>query len=86
MEIKIYTSAGCVHCTHVKVLLERANLTWEEIEIGKDITMENFKSKYPTVDYTPFVIIDGNYYIGLVEVARKFLKEGLVEAPKKSEN
>jgi len=85
MEVKVYTAAGCVHCTHIKTLLKRANLEWEEVEIGKDITMEKFKSQYPTVDHTPFVIIDGQEFVGIVDVAKKFLKEGIVEVPKFSE-
>jgi glutaredoxin len=85
MEIKLYTSRGCSHCFHVKTLLERAKLEWEEIEIGVDISMEIFKSQYPSINATPFILIDGVEYIGIVEVAKKFLKEGIIEAPKVSE-
>lgn len=85
MKIKLYTAIGCVHCTHIKTLFTRANLEWEEIEIGKDISIEQFKSKYPSVDATPFVIIDDQEYVGIVDVAKKFLKEGIVQAPTFSE-
>lgn len=81
MEIKLYTTEHCPYCVHAKTLLSRANLTWDEIVIDKDITMDEFRNQFPTINRTPFFIIDGENYETLVPVARKLMNEGLVTKP-----
>ena len=81
MEIKIYTTSGCSSCTHLITLLKKANVEWEEVRINRDITMNEFRSKFPTIIGTPFIIIDGEEYLGVHEVARYFLKQGIVKVP-----
>jgi glutaredoxin-related protein len=61
----------------------RSNQQYSQIEVGTDISMEDFKKEYSDVNMLPYVIIDGEQIGGLIEVARKFLKEGLVKPPQK---
>jgi glutaredoxin len=81
MEIKIYTQPGCSHCTHIRTLLGRANLNWQELILGQDISLEVFRSTYPSVNGVPFVVMDGESFYQITDVAKKLLKEGLIQAP-----
>ncbi len=82
MKIKLYTMPSCVVCIHMKTLLKKANLEWEEIVIGEDMPLEAFNNEYPHVDKTPFTIIDDKHYYELTEVAKKLLTEGLITLKK----
>jgi glutaredoxin len=83
MKIKIYTSPGCSYCAHLKTLLKRANLEWDECVVGQDIPVDQFMAEYPQVKGAPFTVIDGRQYQTVADVAVMLLKEGLVIAPKK---
>ena len=82
MEILIYTTSGCFYCDQAKKLCERANVDYQTIEVGVDMTREDFTKLYPHVIGSPFVIIDGNEIGNLVGLAKHFLKEGLVSVNK----
>ena len=82
MEILIYTTSGCFYCDQGKKLCERANVDYQTIEVGVDMTREDFTKLYPHVIGSPFVIIDGNEIGNLVDLAKHFLKEGLVSVNK----
>lgn len=83
MDITVYTLPNCSACAHLYELMSRANQTYTKIEVGTDITMEEFKEKYSSVNMLPYAIIDDQEVGGLVEVARKFLQAGLVTPPNK---
>jgi glutaredoxin len=83
MDIKVYTLLNCSSCAHLKELMTRANQTYTETQVGTDITLEQFQQEHPGVNMLPYVIIDDEKIGGLIEVARKFLKEGLVTPPQK---
>jgi len=86
MEVTIYTTQGCGWCTRTKELLEKANIT-EYTEINwSDLSgdeQEQFRLDYPEANGFPVVFVDGVMYTGLVPLAKKFLADGLVTAPKK---
>ncbi len=82
MEILIYTTSGCFYCDQAKKLCERANVEYQTKEIGVDISKEDFTKLYPHVIGSPFIIIDGNEIGNLVDLAKHFLKEGLVSVNK----
>ena len=67
MEILIYTTSGCFYCDQAKKLCERANVDYQTIEVGVDMTREDFTKLYPHVIGSPFVIIDGNEIGNLVD-------------------
>ena len=85
MDITLYSSVGCGYCTKTKELFARAGVEYTEIiwqELEGDVQVE-IQERYPTATGFPMVIIDGEFVGGLVHVAKKFLKEGLVSAPQK---
>tara|TARA_A100001234_G_scaffold221570_1_gene238498 strand:- start:1558 stop:1806 length:249 start_codon:yes stop_codon:yes gene_type:complete len=81
MEVKLFTAAGCTYCTHAKTLLERANLTWTEVRIGSDISMEEFRTAFPDINQTPYTLIDDTAYATIADVAKFLLDKGLVTVP-----
>lgn len=83
MEVVAYTNSGCSYCTTLKQLFKRASVSYTEISVNRDISYEDFISKFPSAGGYPHVVIDGKEIGGLVETAKLFLEKGLVEAPKK---
>ena len=82
MNIKIYSSQGCFYCEQATQLCDRAEVDYEKITVGQDITLQDFQELYPNVVQYPHVIIDDKVIGGLVPFAKYFLKEGLVSARK----
>ncbi len=90
MDITIYTMQGCPMCGHAKELCRRANLEYTEIEPGAPNQMNKmeFQQKFPNIQGFPYIIISQQnesdmQFIGVVELAKFFLKKGLVSAEKK---
>ncbi len=85
MEITVYTSPGCSWCVKIKELFARANVEYTEISYGEmtETEREELRTKYPQIESFPVTVIDGEFVGGLVDVAKIFLKKGLVIAPKK---
>lgn len=83
MEIVAYTNKGCTYCTTLKQLFKRASVSYTEIAVNRDITHQEFVTKFPTAGGYPHVVIDGQEIGGLVETAKLFLEKGLVDPPKK---
>ena len=82
MEITIYTSQGCQWCDRMKELMKRADQKYTEYlwqEIDGD-TQEQIVRQFPDIKSFPVAIIDGEYAGGLIEVAKKFLSDGLVSS------
>jgi len=82
MQITIYTIPGCSYCTHVKELMRRANLSYEDYLVGKDITKTQLLQEYPLAQGFPYVIIDGEPVGGLTQTAKYLVDRGLVKSKK----
>ena len=82
LDITIYSSPGCFYCDQAKELCMRADQTPEVITVGQDITKEEFNRRFPNVMAFPHVIIGGEVIGGLVDFAKYFIKEGIVNARK----
>ena len=84
MEIIIYTTYGCKWCSRTKELFARAEVEYEERQVGtSEWDAAEFSATYPEAKAYPYVIIDGEPVGGLVETAKIFLERGLVSAPQK---
>ena len=82
MDITIYTTVGCIYCEKIKELMKRADVEYKTILVGKDITREEFKIKYPFASGFPYTIIDDKEVGGLVETVKLFVENGLVTSKK----
>jgi glutaredoxin len=82
MEITAYTLPNCSSCNILKELFERAAVEYKQIEVKKEITLEDFTEQFPRVSAFPYVIIDGEQIGGLLEVAKLFVQKGLVSSKK----
>jgi glutaredoxin 3 len=83
MEIVAYTLPTCSYCSNLKELFRRAKVEYTEVMVRKDITVEEFQEKYPSVNVFPFVVIDNQTIGGLVETIKVFLEKELIEVPNK---
>lgn len=53
--IKVYTKDNCPACVNLKASLVKSGEAFQEVKIGRDITREEFMSKFPTVRTVPYV-------------------------------
>ena len=52
----VYTKDACPACVTLKASLAKAGEAFQEVKIGRDITREEFMSKFPTVRTVPYVV------------------------------
>ena len=52
----VYTKTNCPACVTLKASLVKSGEAFKEVLIGRDITQEEFMSKYPTVRTVPYVV------------------------------
>ncbi len=62
MLIEIYTKTGCPACQKAKQLLESKGLSFQEWELGRNITRDELKSRFPTATHVPIVMVDNRQY------------------------
>lgn len=57
-DITVYTQPNCPGCIQAKAQLRQQGRLYTEIEIGKDISVAEFRELYPNVRSVPFVVTD----------------------------
>ena len=85
VKVIAYTLNGCVHCLHLHELLERCEIPNERItfiDVGSDISKEEFAGRFPEAEGYPHVVINGKSIGGLVETAKWLIKKGYVSSNK----
>jgi len=82
MDIQIYKKPGCGYCVKIDELMTRVGIEAQVIMIGKDVTVEEFRTNYPNATGVPHVIIDGEEIGGLVETVKYFVEKGIVTSKK----
>lgn len=70
MNIQIYTKENCSYCIKAKNLLKNKNLEYTEIKINIDISLEDFKNKFPEVKTVPYIIINDSVIGGYSELEK----------------
>lgn len=83
MDIEIYTIPGCTYCVKAKELMEKAELEYTQHVVGRDISRNDFKDRYPAATSYPYVVIDSEPVGGLVDTAKLFVEKGLVSSKRK---
>lgn len=60
----VYSKNNCAYCTKAKAYLSMKGVAYNEVRLGEDIMVEDFKSLFPTVQSVPFIMIDGEQING----------------------
>lgn len=56
MKTIVYTKDNCLACVQLKTKLTSEGVDFVEVHLGKDMTIEAFKEKFPTVRSVPHMI------------------------------
>ena len=56
---EIYTRENCAQCDKVKSFFNTKRIKYNEIVVEKDITANELKEQYPTVNILPIILRDG---------------------------
>jgi glutaredoxin len=56
MKIVVYSKDNCPACTALKARLSKEGEAFTEINVGKDITREEFLEKFPQVRQMPHMV------------------------------
>lgn len=67
-KIELYTRTDCPYCDMAKELLIERNKPFDLFVIGRNVTRETVKEKFPQATVLPVVVIDGNYLGGWTEL------------------
>ena len=58
--ITVYTKDNCPACVSLKAALKQEGKPFKEINIGRDITREDFMQQFPTVRTVPYMVMEGS--------------------------
>jgi glutaredoxin len=53
MALVVYTKDNCPACVQLKARLVSEGTSFVEVHLGRDMTIEDFKEKFPTVRSVP---------------------------------
>jgi len=56
MALIVYSKPNCPGCVTLKDKLKAEGTPFTEVVLGKDITIDEFKERFPTVRSVPFVV------------------------------
>lgn len=77
MATTIYTKDTCPFCAKAKNVLNKLGKPFNEVRVGSDITVEEFKQKFPNATTVPQIILDEEQIGGYDQlVQRVLLTEG----------
>lgn len=69
--ITVYTKDNCPYCIKAKALLKGYGLEYTEMNIGKDISREEFLESFPSARTVPQIVMDGELIGGFEELAKR---------------
>jgi len=70
-EITLFGKPGCSHCTKAKALLADKGLSYDELEVGADISISGLRAVC-NAETTPQIFIDGKHIGGNDELTQYF--------------
>jgi glutaredoxin len=73
--IVIYSKPGCNYCVASKKLLKEKNINFQELQIGKDISRNDFLELFPTAKTVPVITVDEEWIGGFKELNEYVEKE-----------
>lgn len=57
MKLIVYTKDNCPACVQLKTKLTSEGVDFVEVHVGKDISIEAFKEKFPLVRSVPHTVL-----------------------------
>lgn len=54
--LKVYTKENCRYCVQAKNLLNYKHVEYQEISIGRDLSVQDFQLSFPHVRTVPFIL------------------------------
>jgi len=66
--LELYVKPDCPVCVRAKQILKNFNVEYIEYVVGKDITKEDVKRKFPEARVVPIIIFNGDQLDGLPEL------------------
>ena len=74
MHATIYSRKDCPWCENAKNLCKVKGHSYTEVVIGEDISVENFKAKYPDVRTVPYITMNESVIGGYLQL-EEFLNQ-----------
>jgi glutaredoxin len=68
---KVYTKPGCGNCVAAKQLLERKNLSYAELVVGQDVTVDMLLEIVPQATTVPQIFHNEEYVGGYYELVAR---------------
>jgi glutaredoxin len=59
MRVIIYTKRNCVYCDYTKNLLEKNNISYDNLILDEDFTKEHLMELFPSSKTFPVIVVDG---------------------------
>lgn len=75
-DIVIYTKDNCAYCVQAKAQFNVRKEQYTEIQIGVDMTREDFTNVFPNVKTVPFIIINGEQVGGYDKLIEWYNRPG----------
>lgn len=81
MNITMYTRTNppCPMCNQAKALAKAKGLEFNNVELGTDITLEEFQNQFPAARVVPLILIDGMVVGSFNEFKNYLLSKSLGE-------
>tara|TARA_B100000683_G_C12511220_1_gene560948 strand:- start:5263 stop:5517 length:255 start_codon:yes stop_codon:yes gene_type:complete len=75
MKIDVYTryEPPCSYCMATKASLHSKNMEFNEFVVGKDLSTDELKEKFPLARTLPVIMVDGKYIGGYNELMNHLL-------------
>ena len=75
MKIDVYTryEPPCSYCMATKASLHSKNMEFNEFVVGKDLSTDELREKFPLARTMPVIMVDGKYIGGYNELMNHLL-------------
>lgn len=75
MKIDVYTryEPPCSYCMATKASLHSKNMEFNEFVVGKDLSSDELREKFPLARTLPVIMVDGKYIGGYNELMNHLL-------------
>jgi glutaredoxin len=68
VQYKIYSKDNCTYCSKAKYLLNSYGRPYQEIKIGEDISLDDFRVLFPDAKTVPQILLDDKYIGGYTQL------------------